>query len=56
MGPLGTEANNRPIVPAPADFEDAEIDGMIGRVKRNTRSILVPVPLCPPKTPHAAQT
>jgi hypothetical protein len=31
LGPLGTAATNRPIVPAPADYNDGEIDGMIGR-------------------------
>jgi hypothetical protein len=31
LGPLGTAATNRPIVPAPGDYEDGEIGGMIGR-------------------------
>jgi hypothetical protein len=32
LGPLGTAATNRPIVPAPADYDDREIGGMkIGR-------------------------
>jgi hypothetical protein len=30
LGPLGTAATNRPIVPAPGDY-DGEIVGMIGR-------------------------
>jgi hypothetical protein len=30
LGPLGTEATNRPIMPAPADYDDREIGGMIG--------------------------
>jgi hypothetical protein len=31
LGPLGTAATNRPIVPAPGDYGDGEIGGMIGR-------------------------
>jgi hypothetical protein len=32
LGPLGTAATNRPIVPAPDDYDDGEIGGiMIGR-------------------------
>jgi hypothetical protein len=30
LGPLGTAATNRPIVPAPDDY-DGEIGGMTGR-------------------------
>jgi hypothetical protein len=30
LGPLGTAATNRPIVPTPADY-DGEIRGMIGK-------------------------
>jgi hypothetical protein len=34
LGPLGTAASNRPIVPAPGDYGDEEIGGMmIGRGK-----------------------
>jgi hypothetical protein len=33
MGPLGTAATNRPIVPAPGDYDYGEIGGMIGRGK-----------------------
>jgi hypothetical protein len=56
LGPLGTEATNRPIVPAPGDYDDGEIDGtMIGRGNRSTRRKPAPVPLCPPPTPHVAQ-
>jgi hypothetical protein len=52
LGPLGTEAINRPIVPAPGDY-DGEIGGMmIGRGNRSTRRKPVPMPLCPPQTPH----
>jgi hypothetical protein len=56
LGPLGTAATNRPIVPAPGDYDDGEIDGMIGRGNRSIRRKLAPVPLCPPQTPHAART
>jgi hypothetical protein len=32
LGPLGTAATNRPIVPAPGDYDDGEIGGMmVGR-------------------------
>jgi hypothetical protein len=52
LGPLGTTATNRPIVPAPGDYDDGEIGGMmIGRGNRSTRRKPVPVPLCPPQ-PH----
>jgi hypothetical protein len=54
LGPLGTAANNRPIVPAPGVYDDEEIGGiMIGRVNRSTWRKPALVPLCPPKTPHA---
>jgi hypothetical protein len=54
LGPLGTEANNRPIVPAPGDYEDGEIGGMmIGRGNRSTRRKPAPVPFCPAQTPDA---
>jgi hypothetical protein len=52
LGPLGTAATNRPIVPAPGDYDDGEIGGMmIGRGIRSTWSRRAPVPLCPPQTP-----
>jgi hypothetical protein len=54
LGPLGTDATNRPIVPTPGDYDDGEIGGMmIGRGNRNTPRKPVPVPLCPPQTSHA---
>jgi hypothetical protein len=56
LGPLGTAATNRPIVPAPGDFDDGEIGGMIGRGNRSTRRKPAPVQLCPPQTAHAART
>jgi hypothetical protein len=55
LGPLGTAANIRPIVPAPGDYDDGEIGGMFGRENRSTRRKSAPVPLCPPQTPHAAR-
>jgi hypothetical protein len=56
LGPLGTTATNRPIVPAPGDYDDGEIGGMIGRGNRSTRRKPASMPLCPPQTPHAART
>jgi hypothetical protein len=56
LGPLGTAAANRPIVPAPCDYDDGEIGGMIGRGNRSARRKPAPVQLCPPPTPHAART
>jgi hypothetical protein len=54
LGPLGTAATNRPTVPAPGDYDDAEISGMmIGMGNRSTRRNPALVPLCPPQTPHA---
>jgi hypothetical protein len=53
LGPLGTAATNRPIVPAPGDYDDGEVGGIIGRGNRSTRRKPAPVPLCPPQTPHA---
>jgi hypothetical protein len=53
--PLGTAATNRPIVPAPGDYDDGEIGGKIGRGNRITRRKPAPVSLRPPQTPHAAR-
>jgi hypothetical protein len=54
LGPLGTAATNRPIVPAPGDYDDGEIGGMmIGRGNRSTRRKPAPVPYCLPQIPHA---
>jgi hypothetical protein len=50
LGPFGTAVTYRPIVPAPGDYDDGEIDGMtIGRGNGSTQG----KPLCPPQTPHA---
>jgi hypothetical protein len=41
LGPLGTAATNRPTVPAPVDYDYAEIGGMmIGRGNRSARKNL----------------
>jgi hypothetical protein len=56
LGPLDTAATYRPIVPAPGDYDEGEIGGMIGRGNRRTRRKSAPVPLCPPQTPHAVRT
>jgi hypothetical protein len=56
LGPLGTAATNRPIVPVPGDYDDGEFGGMIGRGNLSTRRKPAPVPLCPPQTPHVAWT
>jgi hypothetical protein len=54
LGPLGTAAINRPIVPALGDYDDGEIGGMVtGRGNRSTRRKPAPVPFCPPQTTHA---
>jgi hypothetical protein len=54
LGPLGTAATNRLIVPIPGDYDDGGIGGlMIGRGNRSTRRKLAPVPLY---RPHAART
>jgi hypothetical protein len=43
-------------VPAPGDYDDGEIGGMIGRGNRSTRRKPAPMTLCPPQTPQAART
>jgi hypothetical protein len=52
LGPLGTSATEWPIVLAPGDYDDGEIDGMyIGRGNRSTRRKPAPAALCPPQIP-----
>jgi hypothetical protein len=51
LGPLSTAATNRPTVPAPGDYGDGEIGGMISRGNQRARRKPAPVPLCPPQTP-----
>jgi hypothetical protein len=55
LGPLGTAAINRPIVPAPGDYEEGEIGGMIGKGNRSIRRKPALEPLCPPQTPHVVR-
>jgi hypothetical protein len=55
LGPLGTAATNRPIVPDPCYYDDGEIDGMIGRGNRSTPRKPDPMPLYPRQIPHAAR-
>jgi hypothetical protein len=56
LGPLDTAATNRPIMPAPGDYDDGEIGGiLIGRGNRSARRKPAPMPLCPPQIPHVAQ-
>jgi hypothetical protein len=55
LGRLGTAATNRPIVPAPGDYDDGEIGAIIGRGNRSTLRKPAPMPLCQPQTPHAAR-
>jgi hypothetical protein len=56
LGPLGTAATNRPVVPAPGDYDDGEMGGMMsGRGDRSTRRKPAPVSFCPPETPHATR-
>jgi hypothetical protein len=56
LGPLGTAASKKPIVPAPGDYDDGEIGGVIGLGNRSTWRKPTPVPLCSPQTAHAART
>jgi hypothetical protein len=53
LGPPGTSCHQWPIVPAPGDYDDGEIGGVIGRGNGSTRRKPAPVPLCPPQTSHA---
>jgi hypothetical protein len=53
LGPLGTSATDWPIVPAPGDYDDGEIDGMkIGKGNRSTWRNPAPATFCPPQIPH----
>jgi hypothetical protein len=55
LGPLGTAATNRRIMPVPGDYDDGEIGGTIGKGNITTRREPAPVPLGPPQTPHVAR-
>jgi hypothetical protein len=52
LGPLVTAATNRPIVPAPGDYDEGEIGGKIGRGNRTTRRKPAPVPGREPGPPR----
>jgi hypothetical protein len=57
LGPLGTVATNRPIVPAQGDYDNGEIGGIMSDWgNRSTRRKPAQLPLCPPQNPHAART
>jgi hypothetical protein len=54
LGPLGTAATSRRIVPTPDDYDDGEFGGMmIGSGNRSTRRKPTLLPLCPRQIPHA---
>jgi hypothetical protein len=53
LGPLGTAAINRRIVPAAGNYDDGEVGGITGRGNLSTQRKPAPVPLCPPQTPDA---
>jgi hypothetical protein len=44
LGPLGTAATNRPTVPAPRDYDDGEIAGMM--IGRGTEILRENLPQC----------
>jgi hypothetical protein len=48
LGPLGTAATHRPIVPAPGVYDDGDIGGLIGRGHRSTWRKPSSMPFCPP--------
>jgi hypothetical protein len=53
LGALGTAATNRPIVPAPGDYDDGEFgEMMIGRGNRSTRRKPASVSICPSQSRH----
>jgi hypothetical protein len=54
LGPLGTAANNGPIVPAPRVYDDGEIGRMIGMGNRSIQRKHAPVLFCSPQTSQAA--
>jgi hypothetical protein len=48
LGPLGIAITYRPTVPAPGDYDDGEIGGMIGRETKVLGEILPQCPTCCP--------
>jgi hypothetical protein len=53
LGPLGTAATNRPIVPALGDYDGEIGEMMIGSGNLSTQRKPAPVPLCSPQIPRA---
>jgi hypothetical protein len=51
LGPLGTAATNRPVVPASGDYDDGKI-GMIGKGNRSTRGGNLPQGRFVHRKPH----
>jgi hypothetical protein len=54
LGPLGTAATRRPIVPTPGDYD---MEKLMERLAGETEVLgenLSPKPLCPPQTLYAA--
>jgi hypothetical protein len=57
LDPLGTAVTDRPIVPAPGDYDDGEIGGMvIGRGTEVLGENLAQCRFVHHKSPHAART
>jgi hypothetical protein len=56
LAPFGIAATIRPIFPAPSDYDDGEIGGMIGKGNRSAWRKPAPGPFCPSQTPHDART
>jgi hypothetical protein len=57
LGPLGTAATSRPIVPAPGDYDDGEIGGMM--IGKETEVLGENLPHCSfvhHKPPHPVLT
>jgi hypothetical protein len=52
LGPLGTAATNRPIMPATGDYDDGEIGGMIGRENRSFSEKTCPSAALSTTNPH----
>jgi hypothetical protein len=51
LGPIGTAATNRPIVPA---WVIMTMEKLVERLAGDTEVLRENVPLCPSQTPHAA--
>jgi hypothetical protein len=51
LGPLGTAATNRPIMPCPGDYDAVEIGGKTGRGNRSSRRKPAPSAALPTTNP-----